>query len=464
MMELNRIAKAMAKVKASKVVFLVLLFGLAAWLLALKTVNRFDSDEGIIIGGAWRLYNGENIYSDFFQYLPPGSFYLLFSFWKLFSPSYLSASVLAIILLSATLVAVYLTAKKSGAGGSAILAPFLYLVFFVNWPLIGHNTFVLAPLAWSIYFFVSFLKDDSHRNLFFSALFAGFTGLFLQHRFLALAAASIVWLILAVRADGFSRTKRRLFVYALGVFLPLTSFLAFPLSEVYQDLFVIPFSGYLSLSSSGVFWILVAGFWLLAMFFVFGKERTKVESFLFLVQAFLLGSVSVRPDFLHVLSVIFPLLILCLIFLNKGGDTAMSRAVIVGLKVFLLLALFLSALALSRSLRGIDSFGSRLSASIERTCGPSPAIYSYPFSPGLYFELGKKNQTRYDSLFPGFNSEAQVSEVLALLAADPPACVVLSHDVMVGMTLAADDPISRFVDERYEKADRVGKLDIYRLK
>lgn len=36
--------------------------------------NYYNSDEGTILNGAWRIYNGDRLYTDFFSYIAPGSY------------------------------------------------------------------------------------------------------------------------------------------------------------------------------------------------------------------------------------------------------------------------------------------------------------------------------------------------------------------------------------------------------
>lgn len=451
------------KDKIWKIAWVFLLTVLAAVLLFLKTKNCLDSDEGIILGGAWRLYNGEKIYLDFFEYLPPASFYLLYGFWKIFGPSYLAASFLSFLNLGAVLAAIYLIARQTGMNKFSVFAPLLFLVFTIHWPLIGHNTFVLAPLAWSIYFFLRFLKNNFFKNLIFSGVLAGLTGLFLQHRFLALVLAVIAFLLVSGRG-GLKKAFKNIAVYGLAAFLPLSLFFFWPLEVLYQDIVAIPSSNYLGVSSVGFFWLLVP-LGLLALVFIFyGKKRTVEDNFLFILQLFLLLSVSVRPDSFHLFSVIFPLLILYLGFLTKDLSEKSSRSLLLGLKIFTALLLTLSIFSLSVILKGIDSSRQEFFYLASEACADSQYIYSGPFAPGLYFELRKKNPTRYDSVLPGFNTPGQLAEALDDISRRGPGCAILSSGLMVDMALDRDGKIERYILDRYEKTAEAGKFKIYKAK
>jgi hypothetical protein len=52
-------------------------------------------DEGIFLHGADRMLRGERLYSDFFEFLPPGSFLIVEGWFRAFGPSLLAARYLA---------------------------------------------------------------------------------------------------------------------------------------------------------------------------------------------------------------------------------------------------------------------------------------------------------------------------------------------------------------------------------
>lgn len=84
--------------------WLVVLFFLLFFLAPLRLWN---SDEGLLLAGAWDLLHGKDIYVNFFEFTPPGVFYLVFWAWKLFGASFLAAKILSIIALFLSAVGVY---------------------------------------------------------------------------------------------------------------------------------------------------------------------------------------------------------------------------------------------------------------------------------------------------------------------------------------------------------------------
>ena len=80
-------------------------------------------DEGIILHGLRRMRDGETIYRDFFEYLPPGVFALTGAWLHLLPFSLLSARLFVVLMCALTAVATYLACRH--AGGGRVLSAFL---------------------------------------------------------------------------------------------------------------------------------------------------------------------------------------------------------------------------------------------------------------------------------------------------------------------------------------------------
>ena len=75
-------------------------------LIALHATHQLDSDEGVILNGAWNILNGRTLYTDFFEIVAPGSFYLIFAAWKLFGADFWIAKSIAIVAIAGAAAAV----------------------------------------------------------------------------------------------------------------------------------------------------------------------------------------------------------------------------------------------------------------------------------------------------------------------------------------------------------------------
>ena len=72
---------------------------LFAFTLYIHIGYGYNQDNGVIINGAWNLINNKILYIDFFEFIPPASFYLIFWLWKIFGVSYFVANLFSIIML-----------------------------------------------------------------------------------------------------------------------------------------------------------------------------------------------------------------------------------------------------------------------------------------------------------------------------------------------------------------------------
>src|SRR4051812_41333879 len=87
------------RVPLSRNALLAALICLIAFALSVPFLRAVGSlgDEGVLLNGAERLLNGERIYVDFFEFLPPGSFLITGAWLGTFGISMLSARLLAVL-------------------------------------------------------------------------------------------------------------------------------------------------------------------------------------------------------------------------------------------------------------------------------------------------------------------------------------------------------------------------------
>jgi hypothetical protein len=83
--------------------------------------HRIDSDEGAVLNGAWRLWNGQEPYIDFFTFITPGSYYIVFGLWKVFGSNYLVAKIFAVLSLFLACVGIHLSGRLLTLNGLSYL-------------------------------------------------------------------------------------------------------------------------------------------------------------------------------------------------------------------------------------------------------------------------------------------------------------------------------------------------------
>jgi hypothetical protein len=137
------------------------------WLLAVGLIavalclpfSRYVSslgDEGVLLHGAERMLRGDRIYIDFFEFLPPGGFIIMQSWFGIAGISLFSARVLAITTIAGIACFTYLACRQ--VSNRAALWAFVVLGWVVisqrDWPpQISHHWFTTLfsmITAWAI--------------------------------------------------------------------------------------------------------------------------------------------------------------------------------------------------------------------------------------------------------------------------------------------------------------------------
>jgi hypothetical protein len=98
-------------------------------------------DEGVVLLGAQRLLSGERLYVDFFEILPPGAFWLVAGWMRVFGDGFLAIRALSIgiIAVAAALAAELASRRMRGAVGPVLLAMAFVLSTQGLWTSINHH-------------------------------------------------------------------------------------------------------------------------------------------------------------------------------------------------------------------------------------------------------------------------------------------------------------------------------------
>lgn len=155
---------------------------LLLFLLFIHCAYDRNYDEGVILAGAWELINNRELYKDFFAFVPPGSFYLVFWVWKIFGVHYFVAKFLALLFIFFSAIGINKICCLVAKDKFCILAPVVFIISTLYWPITNHNTFNIFFIVWAVYFFIKGLKDYSINNFIISGLLTGLSIICLQHK------------------------------------------------------------------------------------------------------------------------------------------------------------------------------------------------------------------------------------------------------------------------------------------
>ncbi|MCL4478544.1 MAG: glycosyltransferase family 39 protein [Deltaproteobacteria bacterium] len=178
------------------------------------------ADEGYIIYGAKRVLDGQILYKDFFQFYPPGDFYLLAFVFKLFGYSFIIARETAVVIDSLINTLLFYLSYKAIKSWYAILSPLFFLILgYPNWMQYSHYWSSMLFLFISLAFFLNYLEQNKITYLYLTGIFTGITGLFLQTPAVYAILLILPVLILEKRKEqGFGK---KVFLFLMGIGVPL---------------------------------------------------------------------------------------------------------------------------------------------------------------------------------------------------------------------------------------------------
>lgn len=101
------------------------------------------TNEGVLLHGADRMLRGDRIYVDFFEFLPPGGFFLTTAWFSITGVSFLSARLLAILTIVGVACFTYLACRL--ASGKRPLSALITIMWVVmsqgSWTQVNHHWF-----------------------------------------------------------------------------------------------------------------------------------------------------------------------------------------------------------------------------------------------------------------------------------------------------------------------------------
>jgi len=125
-------------------------------------VNLWLGDEGVLLHGAMRILRGERLYSDFFEFLPPGGFAITTGWVKITGVSMLSARLLAILTITGiacfTFLACSLTTNKSAF--SAFIAIAWIVMTQGLWTVLNHHWFTTLFSMITVWASLKYIKNQ----------------------------------------------------------------------------------------------------------------------------------------------------------------------------------------------------------------------------------------------------------------------------------------------------------------
>jgi len=444
------------------------------WWLALLFILFFfqsshplNSDEGVILDGAWNLINGRHLYIDFFEFIPPASFYLIYLGWFIFGVSYFVAKFIALLLIFFGSIFIFRISNTISASKINYLPPLLFIVSSFAWPVINHNVFSAFFIITASYFFIKGISlKAGYINFVISGFLAGVSAIFLQQKGLALLLIFLSYLIiLSVIKKNFNWLKP-IMTLLIFFFLPiLPLLLIWPLQLLYNDLISFPADNYLAVNRVSLALFFLYFILTLINIVLLKTKLTKQIWFLLYLQFGLLLTSLTRPDYFHLSLSVFPLYVLLPLLIEQAYYkksyvmtsyfliTIYSLIVVIPVSVSLY---YYPPLSTIKNLPTIEY--------VKHNCQSSPYLYAGPFNPGLYFETGKLNPTAYSILITGQQTPDQFDLAEKQLKKNPPDCAVLNYYTVSKFNYNKNNPVDNFISANYQLVEQYGNNLIYKFK
>jgi hypothetical protein len=197
--------------------------GVALFLLPLVSpvIDYPKWDEYIVVYDAQRVLGGSVPYRDFFNFIPPGTFYLLAALFAPFGKATLTvARYAALAVALANWLVLWLVLERAGwTRRTALFLSLLYpICLYPFWPVISHHWLVHLPCFGFLLVAAKATEGLSAKRAAAMGLLAGLAGAFLQTEGLYLALLGGTLVLLAERGG---EAFRKLGAFAGGMAVPL---------------------------------------------------------------------------------------------------------------------------------------------------------------------------------------------------------------------------------------------------
>jgi hypothetical protein len=420
-----------------------------------------------VLGGAWGLLHGRELYTDFFWWVSPGSFYLVSWMWRAFWPDYQLAKILGTISILFVAVAIFRTSAIIAGKHIYVsfVGPVLYCTASFSWPTISYHTFNIVFLAWAMYFSARALANGSLSDVAVSGVFTGIAILFLQHKGMAFFLAAVLFYLLAYSGSRKPFYMQGAALYVVFSLAPLTVLLKWPIAMLYENLISFPLHHYIEVARVSFAPLIIAAAYTALLFFLLRNKMTPVTRLIFTVQLALLATVLSRADVPHTLIVMFPALSLsgaAALTLGETPHTARLRSFLDRSGTILTIALsaLATAIVMARPIFYDDTQDNAL-AYIKKTC---PTFYAGPFLPGLYFEARTLNPVSYPALLTNQNTDQQFKQAREELASAPPLCAITDYAMVKKFSYDTQNPVDAFIRLHYAPVRTFGGVQVHILK
>lgn len=444
---------------------------LAALFLSLSYSRPFF-DEGIYITAGWLNSMGKVPYNDFFLMKPAGIVFVLSTWFSFFGATVFNARVLSLLVSLATLLGVFLLAKKLFGEKAALLSSLFFALWLV--PFSAYfaiiDPFLALTAVWSALFLFICVEERTLEKSFVFGFFLGASLIFKQT--MVVFALGLIAIALFLHPKGKPRSLANIASFAAGFLLlpvlfllylvnvnALANFLEavlFPIAGQ-QSFLVFTLDERLALPFLAFSFVPVA---LIALYknYLGAAEKKKEIAIISLLFVFTLANAfPFRGCCIHAIpalpfaSILVGFVAVEAIKRREKVFSAVSVALIAG--SFLVLVFSYGYFASPEfSFIAVDSIAEYISGSTM----PGDKILVMPASPELYFLSKRGPASRQLYFFGSYNEAFQQKAIGEISASNPKIVVYLAkekEDFYAGPEL-----VDAYIQENYSVRE---ELELY---
>jgi hypothetical protein len=419
----------------------VVVFSMAYCLPVFRLLGSL-SDEGIVVHGAIRMLDGRVPYRDFFEFLAPGSFFVVAAWLKVFGATFESVRLLLIATLAVIGALTYVAARM--VSGHRALAAALTVAWLIRVPHdTNHHWFTTAvSMACAVALLFAAASPSARAACVLAGLFAGSAAMMTQTRGAALGVAVIGLLLskphrartVAAALAGMAIVPLATVGYLISVGAlgaAINDTVVFPLRH-YAGIQGVAFGAFASSADAAVIACFPLTFVMAVVAkYLRGLTAERLFAPVLLAAVGLIGAYP-RPDVTHVTFVIplaIPLLALATASLTeavKGHTRRLVVAALIAVWVWHMADSVMFRVAVARAAlpavvtargvaRGAPGVWTRdlawLIDGIQRHTAPTDTFFFYPYVPMLPFLTNRQHIAHLDVIVPGYTTPTQFREL-----------------------------------------------------
>lgn len=436
--------------------FLCILLLLATVLIHGTIIN--NSDEGAVINMAWHWWNEQALYTDFHEFLAPGSSALIVAMWHLLGTTYFAAKIIFILTCYISVFFIYLIVEKMTKNiVVAFFTALSWTILTTCYPIVNHNSISSFVAVVLLYFLILFGDKPTKLNIVLIAIFCALDVWFLQTKGVLLTLSSAFLILFFSTKDHIKNIGLFSGTFALAILL---LFSAWPSSELWYNLITLPRQvDYIGSSFFNIPLAMLSALVVVSIFVTYRICKNKLFIILGVVQLSLYLSILSNFDVYHFATASFPALILLFFFINSEQQRKNNRfkyIFVAFFEIIILISLYSMVTNYPFSLY-------QKLPPISSEIGNAKNIYAGPFLPGIYFQFNKINN------FDTFSNEVYCDSVcqeksLSVFKSTKPEFALLAFSMTKKYDyLLSDSVIGMYVTGNYRPCGRIKNtiIDLY---